>query len=90
MYTLFNTIALFVLMMLTKVSGLFGILYGVYALGTLVPSLAVAARRLHDVGKSGWFMLLSLIPFVGLYVLYLLVLDSEPGSNAYGPNPKAA
>jgi uncharacterized membrane protein YhaH (DUF805 family) len=90
MYTLFNTLAVIVLMLLTKVSSIFGILYGVYALATLVPSLAVAVRRLHDVGKSGWFLLLSLIPLVGLYLLYLLVLDSEQGTNAYGPNPKAS
>jgi len=90
MFTLVNIIVAIVLAALTKVSGLFSILYTIYALGTLLPSLAVCARRLHDVGKSGWFMLLSLIPIVGLYLIYLLVQDSEPGTNQYGSNPKGA
>jgi uncharacterized membrane protein YhaH (DUF805 family) len=88
MYTLFNCIALVVLVMLTKISSIFGILYGVYALGTLLPSLGVSVRRLHDIGKSGWFLLLSLIPFVSFYLLYLMCLDSQPGTNEYGANPK--
>jgi len=54
----------------------------VYSLAVLVPSIAVAIRRMHDVGKSGWFML---IPF---YNLYLAVQDSEEGDNEYGENPK--
>ena len=54
----------------------------IYSLAVLLPSIAVAVRRMHDVGKSGWF---CLIPF---YNLYLAVTDSEPGSNQYGPNPK--
>jgi uncharacterized membrane protein YhaH (DUF805 family) len=90
MYTLVNMIVAIVLMALTKVSGLFSIVYAIYALGTLLPSLAVTARRLHDVGKSGWFMLISLIPVIGLYLIYLLVQDSQEGTNIYGPNPKAS
>lgn len=89
MYTLVNTIVLIVLAVLMQLSHLFAIAYVIYALGTMLPSLAVAARRLHDVGKSGWFMLISAIPLVGLYLLYLLVQDSQKGTNAYGPNPKA-
>jgi uncharacterized membrane protein YhaH (DUF805 family) len=90
MFTLVNIIVAIVLMVLTKVSGLFSILYTVYALGTFLPSLAVCVRRLHDVGKSGWFILISLIPIVGLYLIYLLVQDSQPGDNEYGANPKGA
>lgn len=90
MYTLFNIIALVVLVILTKVSSIFGILYAIYALGTLLPSLAVTVRRLHDIGKSGWFVLISLIPIVSLYLIYLLVQDSQPGTNEYGANPKGA
>ena len=48
----------------------------------LVPAIAVTVRRMHDVGKSGWYML---IPF---YNLYLSIIDSQPGNNEYGPNPK--
>lgn len=58
------------------------------ALALLLPSLAVTARRLHDTGRSGWWMLLSLIPFGGLVVLIFAVQDSR-GPNAWGQSPKA-
>ena len=61
----------------------------IFALALLVPSIALAVRRLHDIGKSGWWYLIALIPLIGLLVLlYFFVLDSQPGSNQYGPNPK--
>ena len=54
-----------------------------------MPSLAVAVRRLHDIGKSGWMLLIGLIPLVGaIWLLILLLRDSEAGENKYGPNPK--
>lgn len=57
----------------------------------LVPSLAVLIRRLHDIGRTGWWALLSLVPGVGgLVLLILTCLDSEPGPNAFGPNPKGS
>lgn len=66
-----------------------GLTNTVASLALLVPGLAVSVRRLHDVGKSGWFLLLMLIPVLGwLYVLYLTVKDSMPGGNRFGPNPK--
>jgi len=57
----------------------------------VVPMLSVSVRRLHDTGKSGWRMLIALIPAVGplLYLLRMTV-DSSPGANQYGPSPKAA
>jgi uncharacterized membrane protein YhaH (DUF805 family) len=67
----------------------YGILSGLFALAILIPSLAVGARRLHDTGRSGWWLLVGLIPFIGVIVLIVFfVLDSQPGTNAYGPNPK--
>lgn len=55
----------------------------------LAPSLGVSIRRLHDSGRSGWHLLIGLIPLVGGFIyLYYLCLDSQPGANAYGPNPK--
>lgn len=67
-----------------------GLLSGVFMLALLVPSISVGVRRLHDTGRSGWWLLVGLVPFVGgLWLLYLAVLDSEAGTNAYGPNPKA-
>ncbi|MBC6460830.1 DUF805 domain-containing protein [Actinomadura sp. HBU206391] len=62
-----------------------------YALAVLIPSLAVGVRRLHDTGRSGWWLLISLVPFVGAIILiYFFVLEGEPGDNVYGPNPKNA
>jgi uncharacterized membrane protein YhaH (DUF805 family) len=67
------------------------ILANLYLLAVLLPSLAVAARRLHDTNRSGWLLLISLIPLVGAIVLLIfLVEDSRPGDNKYGPNPKSA
>jgi len=66
----------------------YGVFYFVYAFAIFIPSLAVSVRRLHDVGKSGWMLFISLIPLVGgIWLLVLLVTDSE-GENKYGPNPK--
>lgn len=67
----------------------YGLLSGVYSLAVLVPSLAVSVRRLHDTGKSGWVLLIVLIPLIGLlWLIVLMMMDSEPGENGYGPNPK--
>ncbi|MBU3907133.1 MAG: DUF805 domain-containing protein [Nanoarchaeota archaeon] len=66
-----------------------GLLGGLYSLAVLIPSLAVTIRRFHDTGKSGWWLLISLVPFVGCIVLLIfLVRDSEPGENRWGANPK--
>jgi len=68
-----------------------GILNGLYALAILIPGLAVTVRRLHDIGKSGWMLLIGLIPVIGtIWLLVLMVTDSKPGDNKYGPNPKSA
>ncbi len=66
-----------------------GVLEIIFALAMLIPSIALAVRRLHDIGKSGWWYLIGFIPLVGaLVLLYFFVLDSQPGTNQYGPNPK--
>ena len=67
--------------------GLLGMLYG---LAVIVPSIGVAIRRLHDTNRSGWWVLLALVPLVGLVLIVFLAQDSEPNSNLYGPNPKLA
>lgn len=97
MFILFNFIFSMVAIALdyalgTGVGGMgYGIIYALYALIVLIPSLAVAVRRLHDVGKSGWMILISLIPLIGgIWLIVLLVTDSNPGANEYGPNPKEA
>ena len=56
-----------------------------YAIGLL----ALSVRRLHDIGRTGWWVLISIIPVIGAVVLLVFMsLDSEPGSNRYGANPK--
>jgi len=66
--------------------GLLGVLY---SLAVFIPSLAVSIRRLHDTGRSGWWLLIGLIPLVGAIVLIIfMVQDSNPGENQYGQNPK--
>jgi uncharacterized membrane protein YhaH (DUF805 family) len=68
-----------------------GIAGCLFMLALLVPSIAVGVRRLHDIGKSGWWLLIGLIPLVGAIVLIVFaVQDSQPGTNQYGPNPKEA
>jgi uncharacterized membrane protein YhaH (DUF805 family) len=95
MFTLFNSIFLIVAIILDNMLGTaiedvgYGLIYFLYALAVLVPGLAVSVRRLHDVGKSGWMILISLIPIIGaIWLLVLMVTDSNPGENEYGPNPK--
>ena len=61
---------------------------GAFYLAMLIPSLAVAVRRLHDSDKSGWLLLLGFIPFGGLVVLIFNLMDGTPGPNRYGADPK--
>jgi uncharacterized membrane protein YhaH (DUF805 family) len=69
--------------------GNLGLLSGLLLLGLFLPSIAVAVRRLHDIGKSGWWLLLGFVPIVGgLVLLYFAFQDSQPGVNLFGPNPK--
>jgi uncharacterized membrane protein YhaH (DUF805 family) len=65
------------------------ILYWVYVVATVVPSIAVSVRRLHDTDKSGWYLLIGFVPFVGwIIVLVMMLLDSTPGANRYGVSEK--
>lgn len=90
MFTLFNVLIMLGLTILEV--GLFdgpGVLANLYTLAVLLPSIGVAIRRLHDTGRSGWWLLIVLVPLVGWIVfLVFAVLEGDPGSNAYGPNPK--
>jgi len=69
-----------------------GILGMLFSIGTLIPSVALAIRRLHDIGKSGWWILVGVIPIVniiGIFVLlYFFIKDSQPSENQFGLNPK--
>ncbi len=71
------------------ISDKFGILSKLYFLALVIPSLAVMIRRLHDIGKSGWWWLISIIPLIGpIWLIVLLATRSDPGDNKYGPNPE--
>lgn len=94
-FVLFNTIISIVLAFFDGITGTFseamgmGLLGGIYALAVLIPSLAVSVRRLHDTDRSGWWLLIALVPLIGAIVLLVfLVLDSNSGQNQYGANPK--
>ena len=79
------------------VIGFIGGLLGLVALGYLysvlifLPALAVSIRRLHDIGKSGWWYLIVFIPLIGfIWLIVLLATEGNAGENQYGPDPKAA
>ncbi|MBT3482597.1 MAG: DUF805 domain-containing protein [Opitutales bacterium] len=89
MFVLFNLIFAIVAIVLDRVAGTDGIIYSVYVLGILLPSMGVAIRRLHDTNRSGWRILMSLIPLIGGILLIVWVCqDSDAGDNQYGANPK--
>ena len=73
-----------------ELSTVFLVLSYVFYLGLLIPMLALIARRLHDSDRSGWMMLISLVPILGgLYLLYLLCIEGTPGDNRFGSSPLA-
>ncbi|MFL6054562.1 MAG: DUF805 domain-containing protein [Actinoallomurus sp.] len=91
MFVLFNVIATLVLDLIGMAVKLGTILGLVYGLAVLIPSLAVGVRRLHDTGRTGWWLLIGIIPIIGTIIL--LVFMATPGNrgdNAYGPDPKLA
>lgn len=91
MFFLFNVIIAIVLNVITLAIQQVSILGTIYGLAVLIPGLAVGVRRLHDTGRSGWWLLIGLVPLIGAIVLIVfMATDGEPGDNAYGPNPKFA
>lgn len=94
MYTLVNVLVIIALAIVDRMLGLtlahgFGLLGSIYGLAVLLPGIGVCIRRLHDSGRSGWWVLIALVPLVGgIVLLVFMVLDSQPGDNDYGPNPK--
>lgn len=90
-FVLVNFIVVLVLTGVDSAVGTAGVLAGLFNLAMLVPGIAVGTRRLHDTDRSGWLLLIGLIPLVGAIVLIVFfVQDSQPGDNQYGPNPKVA
>ncbi|MEC7863553.1 MAG: DUF805 domain-containing protein [Bacteroidota bacterium] len=93
-YWMFTLIQMFVLigvMILDTVFGTNGVVYMIAVLAHIIPGIAASVRRLHDVGKSGWFLLISFVPIIGaIWLLVLACTDRDSGDNAYGESPKAA
>ena len=96
---MFWLVNLVICMALGFIEGIIGIFRGqsvsvlatLYSMFVLIPGLAVGARRLHDIGRSGWWLVLGLIPILGAIVLLIFfVQDSQAGENRFGPDPKAA
>ena len=94
-FVLFNVLISFGLAIIDFKTGLYsaeyemGLLSSLYSLAVLIPSIAVGVRRLHDTDRSGWWLLLALVPVIGALVLLVFyLLDSTPGTNRFGPNPK--
>ncbi len=95
MFGLFQLIFVILAMILDNVLGTtfpplpYGLIYVLYALATLIPGLALIVRRLHDLNKSGWMILIGLIPFVGgIWLFVLMCLEGTKGENQYGLDPK--
>ena len=94
MFVLFNVIIALVLTIIEGIAdagseGSRSTLATLYGLAVLLPGLAVSVRRLHDTGRSGWWLLIGLIPIIGTIVLLIFMIqDGRPTDNQYGPNPK--
>ena len=99
MWTLYYTVVLLIAMVLDNVLGLnfelfgqplgYGWLYVTIGITHLIPGLGIVVRRLHDVGKSGWFYLIILIPLIGfIWILVLFCTDGIKEDNKWGSNPK--
>jgi uncharacterized membrane protein YhaH (DUF805 family) len=90
-YWMFVLINLFIVVgarLLDSALGLGGAIGFLYGLAILIPSIAVSVRRLHDTGRTGWWILLGLVPVIGTLVLLVFYcLGGDPGDNEYGPDP---
>ncbi|WP_425221136.1 DUF805 domain-containing protein [Pseudomonas sp.] len=88
MFILFNILASIICGVIDGILGIM-LLVPLYSLAVLLPSIAVCIRRLHDTNRSGWWILISLVPFVGSIILLIfLCIEGDAGDNRFGPNPK--
>jgi len=88
-FALFNFIFASVLGLIDFLIGTNNVLSLIYSLAVLLPGIGVYIRRLHDTGRSGWWLFIGLIPLIGAIILLVfMVSDSQPETNQYGPSPK--
>ncbi len=88
MFYLIYMILIVVISILDAVIGA-GFLSAIFTLGMLVPSISIAARRLHDIGRSGWWQLIAFIPLIGLIILIVFLAQDGHDANEYGEYPKS-
>jgi uncharacterized membrane protein YhaH (DUF805 family) len=97
MFALISTIISIVLSIIDRIigtdfnNGSNGVLQSIYGLAVLLPSIAVGVRRMHDTNRSGWWVLINLLPCIGwIWFIVLAAQEGVAGDNQYGPDPKAA
>ena len=95
MFVLFNIIFSFAAVALDRILGFsnetgYGVLSTIFSLVMILPALGAEVRRLHDIGKSGWWIFITLVPLIGgIWLIVLLAKMGDAGENAYGPEPIA-
>ena len=90
MYQLVNVLVVIVVGLIARMLHL-EVLSSLYSLAVLLPTLAVTPRRLHDTDRSAWWILIGLVPVIGwIWLIVLMVLEGNQGSNQYGADPKQA
>lgn len=93
-FALFNLIAVILLAVIDSLTGTFnielgmGLLGAIYSIATIIPNLSITFRRLHDIDKSAWWILILLIPLIGFIVLLVFLCQDSKEENKYGPSPK--
>lgn len=94
-FFLINLIITFILLIVDKITGTYslqtgmGLLGSLYSIAVFIPNISVTVRRLHDINRTGWWVLIALIPIIGAIILLIfMVQDSTPGENRFGNNPK--
>jgi len=89
MFVLFYLIIYIALSVIDAVLQVF-VLGLIFSLALFIPSISIAARRLHDTGRTGWWQLIYLIPLIGVIVMIVFLVQDSHDENQYGPNPKQA
>ena len=87
-YWWFQLYGIIIYVLLFVFQGDLALLFSILSIANTIPLWAAAVRRLHDTDKSGWMVLISVIPLIGLYIIVLLIADGTKGKNRFGPKPK--